>query len=197
MIRFWDLRKPAQSRSTKVKLPPVLYSTPTDPTTFNGSKRPRGIIGLVQGSGPTSGLVFGLGHDSRIHTYSLPTLTAQQTGLAEETMHTSSFYVGLALSPCGSWLACGANNPRSSSFLFEVSRTGRLGAGVNVQRAVQLQGQSGEMGAVDWADGCLATCADDGTVQVWRPDIEAYQQCIKNPSEAQWDWCWSRQAVSA
>lgn len=179
-----------------MKPPSALYSTPLDPTTTNGSKRPRGIISLVQGSGPTSGLVFGLGHDSKIHTYSLPALTAQPTGLSEETMHTSSFYVGLALSPCGSWLACGANNPRSSNFLFEVSGTGRLGTSNHGQRAVQLHGQGGEMGAVDWADGCLATCADDGTVRVWRPDIEAYRQCMENLDEAQWDWCWSKQAIS-
>jgi len=179
-----------------VKPPSALYSTPLDPTTTNGSKRPRGIISLVQGFGPTSGLVFGLGHDSKIHTYSLPALAAQSTGLSEETMHASSFYVGLALSPCGSWLACGTNNPRSSNFLFEVSGIGRLGTSNYGQRAVQLHGQGGEMGAVDWADGCLATCADDGTVRVWCPDIETYRECMENLNEAQWDWCWSKQAIS-
>ncbi|KAF5364003.1 hypothetical protein D9756_000821 [Leucocoprinus leucothites] len=198
ILRFWDLRKPAtpqRSRSTKSKLPTVLYSTTLDPTTLNGSKRPRGITSLVQGFGPTSGLVFGLGHDSKIHTYSLPTLTAQPACFSEDSMQTSSFYVGLSLSPCGNWLACGASNPRSSSFLFEVSGAGKVGANVQAQRAVELRGQNGEMGAVDWADNCLATCADDGTVRVWRPDVEAHRQCMDNPDEARWDWCWSRQIV--
>ncbi|KAJ3562649.1 hypothetical protein NP233_g9441 [Leucocoprinus birnbaumii] len=196
MLRFWDLRKPSQkSRSTKPRLPAVLYSTVLDPTTLHGSKRSRGITSLVQGTGPTSGLIFGLGYDSRIHTYSLPTLEAQPTGFSEETMQTTSFYVGLALSPCGNWLACGASSPKSSSFLFEVTGAGKVDGKPHIQRAVELRGQRGEMGAVDWADGSLATCADDGTVRVWRPDIEAYRHCTKNPADAQWDWYWSRQLV--
>ncbi|KXN87912.1 hypothetical protein AN958_07922 [Leucoagaricus sp. SymC.cos] len=196
LLRFWDLRTPAtprKSRSTKPKPPPGLYSTPIDPTTLNGSKRSRGIISLAQGTGPSAGLVFGLGQDSRIHTYALPTLTAQPTDFHDESMHATSFYVKLSLSPCGNWLACGASNPKSSCFLFEVKAAGRLDGSTGIQRAVELHGQKGEVGAVDWAGGSLATCADDGTVRVWRPDIETYFRCIEDPNKAQWDWCWSKQ----
>ncbi|KAF9452210.1 WD40 repeat-like protein [Macrolepiota fuliginosa MF-IS2] len=196
ILRFWDLRKletPRKSRLTKPKPPSALFSSPTDPTTLNGSKRSRGIISLVQGSGPTAGLVFGMGQDSRIHTYALSTLTPQPMGFAEDAMHASSFYVGLSLSPCGNWLACGASSPKSSTFLFEVTGAGRSGGHVEVHPAVELQGQKGEIGAVDWADGCLATCADDGMVRVWRPDVEVYQQCQEDPDEAQWEWYWSKQ----
>lgn len=108
-------------------------------------------------------------------------------------MQASSFYVGLSLSPCGNWLACGASSPKSSSFLFEVGGAGRPRGHVEFGRAVELPGQKGEVGSVDWAEGCLATCADDGTIRVWRPDIEAYRHCQEEPEEAQWDWYWSKQ----
>jgi denticleless len=57
--------------------------------------------------------------------------------------------------------------------------------------AVELRGQSGEVGALDWAEGMLATCADDGSVRVWRPDVDVYNRCKADPEEAKWEWCWS------
>lgn len=136
-----------------------------------------------------------MAQDSRIHTYALPTLACQAAGFSDDSMQTTSFYAGLALSPCGNWLACGASSPKSSTFLFEVTGAGRSCGPIAVRRAVEVQGQKGEVGAVDWANGSLATCADDGTVRVWRPDIEVYRQCRENPDEAQWDWCWSKQVA--
>lgn len=59
------------------------------------------------------------------------------------------------------------------------------------EKAVELRGQKGEVGALDWADGMLATGADDGTVRVWRPDVEVYRSCIEDPEEKKWDWSWS------
>lgn len=58
-------------------------------------------------------------------------------------------------------------------------------------RGVELQGQSGEVGAVDWAEGMLASCADDGTVRVWRPDLEVYRECEGDPERMKWDYCWA------
>jgi len=74
--------------------------------------------------------------------------------------------------------------------LFDVSNAyrpshAREGAGVG------FKGQVGEVGAVDWAQGMLATCADDGTVRVWRPDVEVYNHCVEKPEESKWDWSWS------
>lgn len=60
-----------------------------------------------------------------------------------------------------------------------------------MSRAVELRGQTGEVGAVDWADGSLASCADDGTVRVWRPDIEVARRCEEDPESAKWDWMWA------
>lgn len=98
-------------------------------------------------------------------------------------MATNSFYVRTAVSPCGRWLASGGAG--GSAFLFDI---GAGGSELGCMEGVELRGQEGEVGTVDWADGAVATCADDGTVRVWRPDIERFRLCAENPDEAKWDW---------
>ncbi|GLB33547.1 putative WD domain, G-beta repeat containing protein [Lyophyllum shimeji] len=196
ILKYWDLRLPTntrKSKSTKPQPPANLYSSPIDPTTLNGSHRPRGIVRLCAGTGPTAGLVFGLGADCRIHTYSVPNLEALPTGYSHDKMQKNSFYVGLSLSPCGRWLAAGSGgsgtDTHGSAFLFDVDNASR--PWMPRRDGVQLQSQQGEVGAIDWAEGMLATCADDGTVRVWRPDIETYRTCVERPEESRWDWSWA------
>lgn len=76
-------------------------------------------------------------------------------------------------------------------FLYDVSNAARPMGPHAAAVGVELRGQAGEVGAVDWADGMLASCADDGTVRVWRPDIDAYRRCLQDVDEAKWDWAWS------
>ena len=91
-------------------------------------------------------------------------------------MVTNSFYVRISLSPCGRWLASGGTG--GSAFLFDVSQSDPLRSGrAYVTPGVQLPGQRGEVGALDWANESLATCADDGTVRIWRPDSDIVGQC--------------------
>lgn len=170
-------------------MPASIYSSPVDPTTLHGSRRSRGIVSLASGSGPTAGIIFALGADSRIHTYTLPSLTTQTTSYTHENMQTNSFYVGLAMSPCGRWLASGSTGTKGSNFLFDVSNAARPCS--PSPNGVELRGQLGEVGALDWADNAVATCADDGTVRVWRPHAQTYKSCIEQPEEKKWDWCWS------
>jgi denticleless len=106
-------------------------------------------------------------------------------------MQTNSFYVRVATSPCGNWLASGGA-AAGSAFLYDVGNAARaLYSPPPYSRGIQLRGQTGEVAAVDWADGMLATCADDGTVRVWRPDSDTYTKCVKDPEESKWDWAWS------
>lgn len=144
---------------------------------------------MTAGTGPSAGLIFALGADSRIHTYDFSTLTTQRNMFAHENLQTSSFYVGLSVSPCGRWLACGGSSHKGNSFLFDVENAARPGS--SPQQGVELQGQKGEVGAVDWAQDMLATCTDDGTVRIWRPDIDVRMKCLDNPEESRWDWSWS------
>lgn len=202
VLRKWDVRYTAtasNSRSTKPRIISPIDESVIDYTmshTFTelgvSPRRPRGISSIALGCGPTAGNIFALGNDSHVHKYNaagagrmpLNIPQASQT-YGHRHMATNSFYVRLSLSPCGQWLASGGAN--GSAFLFDV-------ANKNIQRlqAIELQGQEGEVGAIDWADGQLATCADDGTVRVWRPDIDRLRDCQDRPGEAKFDWCWGR-----
>lgn len=68
--------------------------------------------------------------------------------------------------------------------MFDVSQ-------ITEKQGVELKGQDGEVSGVDWADSTLATCADDGTVRVWRPDIENHHECSDNPVLAS-EWAWAK-----
>lgn len=83
-----------------------------------------------------------------------------------------------------------------SAFLYDVGNAGRMSFASPFQyeahsRGVQLRGQTGEVAAVDWAEGMLATCADDGTVRVWRSEEEIKRRCTKDPEELKWEYAWS------
>ena len=203
--------KHKKPRTTKTR-PVPLYTSSSDPTTYGGTRRARGITALTQGSGPTADLLYALGIDSRVHTYSALDLEPL-SGCAPPTvlgvpvedpyahtharMQTNSFYVKLAASPCGRWLASG-NAADGQAYVFDVAskasaaRAREVGAGRSEwEGGVELRGQTGEVGAMDWAEGMLAMCADDGTVRVWRPDIEVARRCAEDPGEMKWEWSWA------
>jgi denticleless len=196
LLRSWDTRLPTiDKKSTKSAKPKPLtpsFTSPFDPTSLGGSRRPRGLTSFTLGTGPTTGLLFALGADSRVHTYAVPGLIPQTQGYAHENMQTNSFYVRVAVSPCGNWLASGSNGT-GSVFLYDVSNALRPSkmTPTHASAGVELRGQKGEVGAVDWAEGMLATCADDGSVRVWRPDVDVYRGCIEEPEESKWNWAWS------
>ncbi|KAJ7086628.1 WD40-repeat-containing domain protein [Mycena epipterygia] len=190
ILRCWDLRLSKKSKSTKAKEPSCLFSSPLDPTAWQASRRPRGIISLVNGTGPTAGLVFALGADSSIHTYARDSLAAFGNSYTHQHLQTN-FYVKLSASPCGRWLATGGAGASGSSFMFDVSNATRASGGFTLQTGVELKGQSGDAGAVDWASDILSTCWDDGMVRLWRPDVERHRECVESPEEQRWDWCWA------
>jgi denticleless len=180
---------PRKSKTAKAPRPTELYSSPLDPTMLHGSRRPRGIISLASGTGPSAGLIFAIGADSQIHTYDLPTLTPLRSALRHEKLQTNSFYAGLSVSPCGRWLACGGYGTQGNSFLFDVENACRPFVS-HPSKGVELTGRTGEVGAVDWAQDMLATCTDDGTVRIWRPDVTRHRWCQSRPEES-WGWSWA------
>lgn len=199
-----DMIKRSGARNPKPKGVST-HQTSFDPTTYQGTRRARGISSLSVGVGPTAGLLFALGNDSLLHTYdkvSLEPLSGRNTDPAidswsygHQNMHTSSFNVRAALSPCGRWLASGGVD-KGSVFLYDVSggtasHWSTQQHDISRRNGVQLCGQTGEVGVLDWAEGMLASCADDGTVRIWRPDVERYRQCQEDPDEMRWNWKWA------
>lgn len=190
LLRKWDLRWPrtAKEMSRKATRLPV-DSSSSDPTTAQASRRPRGISSLAVGTGPTASTIFALGYDSKIHTYNAS--GAADTPLdvdagydhqpwntfSHANLQVKSFYVRISLSPCGRWLACGGAEGRT--FLFDVASAPRRGGRevdcveLSVRNPDWVDEKPGEVGALDWSDGELATCVDDGTVRVWRADRES------------------------
>ncbi|KAJ7591342.1 WD40-repeat-containing domain protein [Mycena floridula] len=185
VLRSWDLRMVAKAPKKRL---PVDFSE-TDSTLSHGSSRSRGILSLKAGSGPTAGLIFGLGFD-RIHTYSLSNLEALKISFSHPDMQIRSFVADMAMSPCGRWLASGSDGKSPSTFVFDVSNASRPYA--TPHPSIHLEGapNEGQITVVDWADGMLATCADQ-VIRVWRPDIDNYAKCLEAPEEMKWDWCWS------
>jgi len=172
ILRCWDLRVPLTYTTNKFssKQKPT-SSTTIDPTTINGS-RPRGIISLTQGTGPTTGLLFALAADSRIHTYSTsPMLNPFSSHTySHQNMQTNSFYVRVATSPCGRWLASGGA-AAGSAFLYDIRNAARMSCAFEDEehsRAVQLRGQTGEVAANE--------------------DVKS--KCAKDPEESKWEYAW-------
>ena len=165
-----------------------------DPSIVEGGRRVRGLTSVVAGTGPTHGLLFGLGVDSRIYTYAASTLLplSQKGTFKHPNMNTNSFWVRLAVSPDGRSLVSGSSvtDKGASAFLFDVSQTARAAPPISPDTTgVELPGQKGEVGGVDWAQDMLATCSDDGIVRVWRFDPEIRQQCDLD-AEVRWTWTW-------
>ncbi|KAF7331828.1 Small monomeric GTPase [Mycena kentingensis (nom. inval.)] len=163
ILRCWDVRLLATKQRKNPIQPSCLLVSPTDPTPSAAARRPRGIVSLTAGLGPTAGLVFALGADSRIHTYGRDSLVAYGQTYAHPNLRTN-FYVKVATSSCGRWLATGGAaglGVAGSAFLFDVSNASR--SREVAESGVELQGQSGDVGCVDWAaEGMLGTCWDDG-----------------------------------
>ncbi|KAI0772644.1 WD40-repeat-containing domain protein [Irpex lacteus] len=208
ILRQWDLRYLDTKRRSTRKEPTIknvttpAHTSSADPTLYRGTRRARGITSMTPGSGVTSGLLFALSNDSRIHTYDARTLeplsgwttdpVTDAWSYGHDNMRTNSFYIRLAMSPCGRWLASGGQRD-GCAYLFDVSASARERVQCSdvCRRGVELFGQKGEVGAVDWAPGQLASCADDGTVRVWRPDVERYRRCEDEPEEMRWNWSWA------
>jgi denticleless len=187
MLRLWDLRqatpasKAKKSPKKRAAIQPAAMSA-FDPTTIEGGRRARGLASIVSGTGPTYGLLFGLGVDSRVHTYAASTLLplSPKGTFKHPNMNTNSFWVRLAISPDGRSIVSGSSvtDKAASAFLFDVSQAAMAAPSILPDTTgVELHGQKGEVGGVDWAQDMLATCTDDGTVRVWRFDPETRQRC--------------------
>lgn len=85
----------------------------------------------------------------------------------------SSFYVRLALSPCGRFLAAGSSGYAGETSIFDVSPPSARSLFEETRAAnVVLRGHTAEVGGIDWAQGTLATCGDDNLIRMWRPNAD-------------------------
>lgn len=187
IVKLWDLRfptptnrhpDPRPSHSAALFLP--------DPTTFGAptSRRPRGIHSLVES--PTTGDLYALTGDARIHTLRPSYATLSPTpetdvfseailpeSYASDELRTSSFFVRMSLCPDGRYLAAGSGKGGVVAFDTQ-ARGAEKGKGVKFglgdPAGYWPEGRTREVGAVDWGRGVMAACSDDLVTRVWRAE---------------------------
>jgi len=156
-----------------------------DDPTMVGSKRARGVSSLALGSE----FIFGLGCDSRIHTYpiylSTPFPRNEHHFKSACGMNTNSFYSRLSSSSDGRFGAVGSID--GSVFLFDLASQRPQS-----KCSVRLHGHDKEIGGLDWGNECLVTCSDDRTIRIWRYNEEVYKSCLEDPLGHGWHWKWSQ-----
>ncbi|GJJ07363.1 hypothetical protein Clacol_001565 [Clathrus columnatus] len=176
-LRHWDLRYVKDCWTVT-----DLGGNLDDPTLASGL-RSRGVSGLALGSNLSAGYIWSIAADSR---YTLPLkapYSYQPKAFSHPNLTVKSFYVKLAASPCGRWLACGSSS--GGTYIWDVNDR-------SSSSPIELISSTKEVGSLDWAFDTLATCCDDGTVRIWRPNLDIASQCRANPEEEKWNWFWSK-----
>ena len=146
-----------------------------------------------------------------MHTFSSPA-----------SLLSSSFYVRLSMSPDGRYLACGSSGLGYGTSIFDTTTTAsRRVFGETREASAVLNGHRQEVGSLDWADGAvspasacsatprrlvgpgaeplppslqLATCGDDLSVRVWRPNAHVAQRALAaDDADERWHYsgAWS------
>lgn len=175
----------------KNKLPSTPAAVSEDPTIRGQSHRPRGIISLSQGYGPSAGVLFALTGDNNIYTYSAPFVSPLETVYTHSKLRSDCFYLSIEASPCGRWLASSGRGQTGNAFIFDVRSAGRAFPRSSADESVHLQGHFGQAGSLAWDEsGGLASCADDGTVRMWRRDEVLRARCEEDPEAAKWNYKW-------
>ncbi|KAK0435093.1 WD40-repeat-containing domain protein [Desarmillaria tabescens] len=170
ILQRWNTRFLSDDYSRSPARP--ILSSCHDPTTISNRKHPRGVVSLCQGINGTSTVIFTLSMDSSIHTYSRLDLQPIGTPYKHPAMLTNSFGAGLALSPCGRWIACSSVSAEARVYLFDVQNVTRMWE-MN-DRGVELRGVFGRAGKLDWGEMELAVNNHSGAVSIWRPSPAVY-----------------------
>lgn len=159
----WDARYSTYSSGNTTRMG-------EDPTTAQGSIRPRGMTSIVKGLGRTNDMIFGLAFNSQLHVYDISTLNVLHWDYGDNKtrrmMRCMSYWVKLGIHPDGDQLASGDRNGKAC--MWDTGRVKEECASV----ISNLTGHDGEVGAVDLDRDKLVTCGDDGIVRIWRKQID-------------------------
>lgn len=207
IVKLWDLRfASGPSRSTRNRSSASPLGQLPDPTLCApGARRSRSVNSLVES--PLTGDLYALCGDSKVHTlrpsayHDASTASASPEAIrpgvyTDPALLVNSFYIRLALSPCGRYLSSGSARGGVASWAVDTRETG--GGGGGGSEAVRLRmgmggsawaaGREREMGAVDWGRDVLAACADDLATRIWRADPERAKAIGEDPKGENEGW---------
>ena len=125
--------------------------------------RPRGVVGMVL---PDQTHVIVLARDSRVYVYERTTLKPTQATMGDAMLRTNSAFASIALSPCRRWIAAGGLY--GTVVIFNVEKTGFREDARYRPTPVCVEAPHGEINGIAWTNSGLVTCADDGSVRMWR-----------------------------
>lgn len=75
----------------------------------------------------------------------------------------SSFYVRMAISPCGRYLSCGNSGNGYGTHIFDVSApSARRVYGETKRASAILRGHTHEVGGIDWANDAVSRTINPG-----------------------------------
>ena len=129
---------------------------------------------------------FSVRHDQRLehHTFSADSLSPISSTFSHEATRTDRIYVNSATPTCGRWIITGSCDRKA--FLYVVSNASRnleISSWEGRCRAIELGGNSSEVGVVDWGHDIFAACYDREAVRAWSPDVETRGLCERDPKE--------------
>lgn len=162
VVKLWDPRYTTPAQTKALALLP-------DPTARDRSKRPRGVHAMVEQ--PSSGDLHMLTSDSKIHVVR-PSAGLCMSAPVSETilpvqythpMLQSTYWMRLAFSPCGRYLASGSS--RGGLMTWDTERWASpftSGPGVRMEHATRLDlgpsfRREREISTVDWGYDMVST----------------------------------------
>ncbi|WWC67141.1 uncharacterized protein I206_101048 [Kwoniella pini CBS 10737] len=208
IVKLWDLRFPAPTtRSPEPRPTCTAMGSLPDPTIYSTSpsRRARSVNALCES--PTTGDLYALCGDSKIHSLRPSHIlnTSNQDGpeageldlresigiktFTDPNLLVSSFYIRLSISPDGRYLSSGSCKGGVMTWDTLNRNTDKatrmtLGEG-GVQWPV---GKEREVGAVDWGKDMLAASSDDLATRIWRSNRDAAKWLKDDPIKASEEW---------
>nr|XP_031859866.1 uncharacterized protein CI109_004714 [Kwoniella shandongensis]KAA5526938.1 hypothetical protein CI109_004714 [Kwoniella shandongensis] len=203
IVKLWDLRFPAPTaRVAEPRPTATAVGYLPDPTTHSPtpSRRPRSINALCES--PTTGDLYALCGDSKIHCLrpsaaimssdndDIPNIKeATQRTFTDPNLLVSSFYIKLAISADGKYLASGSCRGGVMTWdttQKEGGKATRLGMGMG--GVAWPEGREREVCAVDWGKDMVAGTSDDLATRVWRENPQAAKWLKADPHAAKEEW---------
>ncbi|RXK34961.1 hypothetical protein M231_07775 [Tremella mesenterica] len=166
IVKLWDLRfTPDIKNDSNSSSSCTPLGILPDPTLIPG-RRSRSINSLVES--PTTGDLYALCGDSQIHTLRPSAYSQEGDSIAilpqkysDPSLLVSSFYVKMAVSSDGKYLASGSC--QRGLMTWQVNPKG-------CERATRFgDGKKKEVCAVDWGHELLAGTTEDSETRIWRP----------------------------